>query len=111
MDTILNNYPYIKTECFSYDDSGFGTAESTKEDLSYQHTPTPQILQPNSTGVTTTVLVESNLTATSDLINYTDMTNNINNNNNNEWNIDQNEIKNWETCETNVGLHSSCLFF
>lgn len=101
LDTILSNYPYVKTECFSYDDSGFGTAESTKEDniQNYQHPPTPQLLQPQSSGVTTTsVLLESNLSATSDLISYTtDMSNN-----NNEWNIDRNEIKDWETCEANV---------
>lgn len=103
LDTILSNYPYVKTECFSYDDSGFGTAESTKEDINYQHPPTPQILQPQSSGVTTTsVLLESNLSATSDLISYTDMTNN-----NNEWNIDRNEIKDWETCEANVRLKRS----
>lgn len=102
LDTILSNYPYVKTECFSYDDSGFGTAESTKEDINYQHAPTPQILQPQSTGVTTTsVLLESNLSAASDLISYTDMSNN---NNNNDWNIDRNEIKDWESCEANVRL-------
>jgi hypothetical protein len=100
LDTILSNYPYVKTECFSYDDSGFGTAESTKEDLNYQHPSTPQLLQPQSTGVTTTsVLLESNLSAASDLISYTDMSNN-----NNEWNIDRNEIKDWETCEANVRI-------
>lgn len=102
LDTILSNYPYVKTECFSYDDSGFGTAESTKEDMGYQHPPTPQLLQPQSTGVTTTsVLLESN---PSDLISYTDMSNN-----NNDWNIDRNEIKDWETCEANV-RESHCKF-
>jgi hypothetical protein len=101
LDTI---FPYVKTECYSYDDSGFGTAESTKEDINYQHPPTPQVLQPQSTGVTTTsVLLESNLSASSDLISYTDMSNN-----NNEWNIDRNEIKEWETCEANVRLDLSC---
>jgi hypothetical protein len=97
LDTILSNYPYVKTECFSYDDSGFGTAESTKEDINYQHPPTPQLLQPQSAGITTTFKLESNLSATSDLISYTDMSNN-----NSEWNSDRNEIKDWETCEANV---------
>ena len=32
LDTILSNYPYVKTECFSYDDSGFGT-DHTKDDI------------------------------------------------------------------------------
>lgn len=105
LDTILSNYPYVKTECFSYEDSGFGTAESTKaEDISFQHPPTPQqLLQPQSTGVTTStsVLLENNLSASSDLISYTD----VSNNNNNEWNMDRNEIaKDWETCEANVSL-------
>jgi hypothetical protein len=99
LDTILSNYPYVKTECFSYDDSGFGTAESSKEDLTYQHSSPPKLF-PQSTGVTTTsVLLESNLNAASDLISYTDMSNN-----NNEWNIDRNEIKDWETCEANVRI-------
>ena len=98
----MSNYPYVKAECFSYDDSGFATAENTKEDINYLHTPAPHILQSNSNGVTTStsnILLENNLNTTGDLIKYTDMTNN-----NNEWNIDQNEIKNWEICEANVGL-------
>jgi hypothetical protein len=100
LDTILSNYPYVKTECFSYDDSGFGTAESSKEDLTYQQHTSPTKLFPQSSGVTTTsVLLESNLNAAGDLISYTDMSNN-----NNEWNIDRNEIKDWETCEANVRI-------
>jgi hypothetical protein len=106
LDTILSNYPYVKTECFSYDDSGFGTAESTKEDINYQHPPTPQLLQPQSAGITTTFKLENNLSATSDLISYTDMSNN-----NNEWNSDRNEIKDWETCEANVRLARSFVIF
>lgn len=101
LDTILSNYPYVKTECFSYDDSGFGAAESTKEDINYQHRPTPQLLQPHSTGVTTTsISLDSNLSATSDLISYTDMSNNNN----------YDEIKDmadWETCEANVRTNHS----
>jgi hypothetical protein len=111
LDTILSNYQFVKTECFSYDDSGFATAESTKDDINYtsssSHQQQQQLQQPpptsqQSTGVTTTtnVLLESNLSASSDLISYTDMTNN-----NNEWNIDRNGIKEWETCEANVSVH------
>lgn len=103
LDTILSNYPYVKTECFSYDDSGFGTAESTKEDINYQHQPIPQLLQTQSAGVTTTsIALESNLSATNDLISYTDMSNNNS----------YDEIKDmtdWETCEANVRTnHSWC---
>lgn len=99
LDTILSNYPYVKTECFSYDDSGFGATESTKEDINYQHQPTPQLLQTQSTGVTTTsiTIVESNPSATDDLISYTDMSNNNT----------YDEIKDmtdWETCEANVRI-------
>lgn len=102
LDTILSNYPYVKTEYFSYDDSGFGTAESSKEDINYQHPPTHQIL-PQSAGVTTTsALLENGLSAASDLISYTEM-----NNNNNEWSEDRNENKDWETCEANVSLNDS----
>lgn len=95
LDTILNNYPYVKTECFSYEDSGF----SSKDDLSnfqQQHgTATPQILQqPQSNVTTTSIMLESTLSASSDLINYTDVSNN-----NGEWSIEQNEIKDWETNE------------
>jgi tRNA A37 methylthiotransferase MiaB len=109
LDTILSNYQFVKTECFSYDDSGFATAESTKDDINYTSSSShqqqqQQLQQPpptsqQSTGVTTTtnVLLENNLSASSDLISYTDMTNN-----NNEWNIDRNGIKEWETCEANV---------
>ncbi|XP_070492198.1 uncharacterized protein [Chironomus tepperi] len=94
LDTILNNYPYVKTECFSYEDSGF----SSKDDISnfqQQHgTATPQILQPQSNVTTTSIMLESTLSASSDLINYTDVSNN-----NAEWSMEQNEIKDWETNE------------
>lgn len=93
----------MKTEYFSYDDSGFGTAESTKDDINYQHPPTHQLLQPQSAGVTTTsALLENSLSEAGDLIGYTEM-----NNNNNEWSEDRNENKDWETCEANVSLNDS----
>lgn len=108
LDTILSNYQFVKTECFAYDDSGFATAESTKDDINYssssashqqqqQHPPPTSHV---STGVTTTspnVLLDASMNGTNDMISYTDMTNN-----NNEWNIDRNGIKEWETCEANV---------
>lgn len=92
LDTILNNYPYVKTECFTYEDSGF----ASKEDINgFQHTGTPQILQPQSNVTTTaSILLESTLSASSDLINYTDVSNN-----NAEWSMEQNEIKDWEASE------------
>lgn len=110
LDTILSNYQFVKTECFAYDDSGFATAESTKDDINYsssssashqqqQQQPPPTSL--GSSGVTTTsssnVLLDGSMNGSNDLISYTDMTNN-----NNEWNIDRNGIKEWETCEANV---------
>jgi hypothetical protein len=96
LDTILNNYPYVKTECFSYEDSGFN---STKDDInSFQHgatsTAAQQILQPQTNVTTTSILLESTLSTSSDLINYTDVSNN-----NAEWSIEQNEIKDWESSE------------
>ncbi len=91
LDTILNNYPYVKTECFTYEDSGF----ASKDDINnFQHTATPQILQPQSNVTTTSILLESTLSASSDLINYTDVSNN-----NAEWSMEQNEIKDWEASE------------
>ncbi|XP_041764112.1 myb-like protein Q [Anopheles merus] len=37
LDTILGGFPgYVKTECFSYDDSGFGTDHHAKEDPHHQ---------------------------------------------------------------------------
>lgn len=92
LDTILNNYPYVKTECFTYEDSGF----TSKDDINgFQHATTPQILQPQSNVTTTTsILLESTLSASSDLINYTDVSNN-----NAEWSMEQNEIKDWEASE------------
>lgn len=92
LDTILNNYPYVKTECFTYEDSGF----ASKDDINgFQHAGTPQILQPQSNVTTTTsILLESTLSASSDLINYTDVSNN-----NAEWSMEQNEIKDWEASE------------
>ncbi|XP_058825408.1 zinc finger protein sens [Topomyia yanbarensis] len=37
LDTILGGFPgYVKTECFSYDDSGFGTDHHGKEDPQHQ---------------------------------------------------------------------------
>lgn len=93
LDTILNNYPYVKTECFTYEDSGF----SSKDDINgFQHATTPQILQPQSNVTTTTsILLESTLSASSDLINYTD----VSNNNAEQWSMEQNEIKDWEASE------------
>lgn len=113
LDTILSNYQFVKTECFAYDDSGFATAESTKDDINYssssashqqqqQHPPPTSHV---STGVTTTspnVLLDASMNGTNDMISYTDMTNN-----NNEWNIDRNGIKEWETCEANVSTFLS----
>lgn len=92
LDTILNNYPYVKTECFTYEDSGF----ASKDDINgFQHATQPQILQPQSNVTTTTsILLESTLSASSDLINYTDVSNN-----NAEWSMEQNEIKDWEANE------------
>ncbi|CAO1407041.1 unnamed protein product [Diamesa serratosioi] len=95
LDTILSYYPNVKTECFSYDDSGFGT-DHTKEDVNYQNPPPPppppQNLQQSSGIVTTTtttatdnILLESNLN--NNILSYTDNTNN----NNNEWHLDRNE--------------------
>uniref|UniRef100_A0A182LSG5 C2H2-type domain-containing protein n=1 Tax=Anopheles culicifacies TaxID=139723 RepID=A0A182LSG5_9DIPT len=37
LDTILGGFPgYVKTECFSYDDSGFGTDHHAKDDPHHQ---------------------------------------------------------------------------
>lgn len=95
----------MKTE-FSFDDTGFNNAQSTKDDVSYRNSSTPQIVQPSSANVTTTsILLENNLNASSDLISYADITNN------NEWNIDQNDIKNWEICEANVYLSFNIRLF
>lgn len=111
LDTILNNYPYVKTECFSYEDSGF----NSKDDInSFQQQQ--QILQPQSNVTTTSIMLDSTLSASSDLINYTDVSNNA------EWSIEQNEIKDWESNEaiSNVSkIHDGklmvisiiCLFF
>ncbi|KAG5681938.1 hypothetical protein PVAND_011339 [Polypedilum vanderplanki] len=93
LDTILNNYPYVKTECFSYEDSGF----SSKDDISNfqpHGTAATQILQPQSNVTTTSILLESTLSASSDLINYTDVSNN-----NADWSMEQSEIKDWDANE------------
>lgn len=99
MDTILSSYPFIKTECFSYDEGNFVPAQSIKEENGYQLATAPQIVQPKSSGVTSTNVASGDLTA------YADMTNN-----NNEWNANQNEIKTWETSEANVCLTIHTLF-
>ncbi|CAO1412962.1 unnamed protein product [Diamesa tonsa] len=110
LDTILSYYPNVKTECFSYDDSGFGT-DHTKEDVNYRNPPppppAPQNLQ-QSSGVTTTtttvtdnILLESSLN--NNILSYTD---NTNNNNNNEWHLDRNEVKDWDNCKINESPES-----
>ncbi|CRK98496.1 CLUMA_CG011853, isoform A [Clunio marinus] len=52
LDTILNNYPYIKQENFSYEDSGFGTTENTKEDANFQQSLLRSALQGKGYGKT-----------------------------------------------------------
>ena len=80
LDTILSNYPYVKTECFSYDDSGFGT-DHTKDDIvAYPPLPVPPRPIHQSSGVTTTtnIILERNLNIPSF---------DQNGNNNNDWHL------------------------
>jgi hypothetical protein len=94
LDTILNNYPYVKTECFSYEDSGFSKDDIDIAAFQPHATAAAQILQPQSNVTTTSILLESTLSASSDLINYTDVSNN-----NADWSMEQSEIKDWEANE------------
>jgi hypothetical protein len=84
-DTILSGYPcYIKTECFNYDDSGFGT-DNTKEDINGRLHANHQIIQSNA------VLpkIESpNSIETRNVISYQSTINqNENNNNETSWHL------------------------
>jgi hypothetical protein len=98
LDTILNNYPYVKTECFSYEDSG--------DINNFQPTNQQQILQPQSNVTTTSILLESTLSASNDLISYTDVSNN-----NGEWSMEQSEIKDWETNEAISSVSNYYYFY
>jgi hypothetical protein len=104
LDTILNNYPYVKTECFSYDDSGFHSKDDMSNFQPHGTAAATQILQPQSNVTTTSILLESTLSASSDLINYTDVSNN-----NGDWSMEQSEIKDWEANEaiSNVSVRAS----
>lgn len=80
LDSILGGFPgYIKNECFSYDDSGFGT-DHTKDEIVGQQQQHQQLNQ-SETGIVTT----TNIVLTSSLDGSDSFQNNNNNNNNNDW--------------------------
>ncbi|XP_053690803.1 zinc finger protein sens [Sabethes cyaneus] len=103
LDTILGGFPgYVKTECFSYDDSGFGTDHHGKEDP--QHQQQQQHLlnqqqqqhlhqQVQQIPVTSTNIVLSNsLMDPNSVIAYQ--------NNNNDWQMSDHNVIEHETPES-----------
>ncbi|KAL9696904.1 hypothetical protein quinque_000345 [Culex quinquefasciatus] len=106
LDTILGGFPgYVKTECFSYDDSGFGTDHHGKEDQQQQLLNQQQQQQHQhqqhlhqqvqQIPVTSTNIVLSNsLMDPNSVIAYQ-------NNNNNDWQMsDHNVIEHETTSES-----------
>ncbi|KAL1399286.1 hypothetical protein pipiens_008328 [Culex pipiens pipiens] len=105
LDTILGGFPgYVKTECFSYDDSGFGTDHHGKEDQQQQllnqqqqqHQHQQHLHQQvQQIPVTSTNIVLSNsLMDPNSVIAYQ-------NNNNNDWQMsDHNVIEHETTSES-----------
>ncbi|XP_058455051.1 zinc finger protein sens [Malaya genurostris] len=109
LDTILGGFPgYVKTECFSYDDSGFGTDHHGKEDPQHQQQQQHHLLsqhqqqqqqqhlhqQVQQIPVTSTNIVLSNsLMDPSSVIAYQ-------NNNNNDWQMSDHNVIEHETPES-----------
>ncbi|KXJ80366.1 hypothetical protein RP20_CCG025432 [Aedes albopictus] len=98
LDTILGGFPgYVKTECFSYDDSGFGTDHHSKEDPQQQlltqqqqqhlHQQVQQI--PVSS---TNIVLSNNLMDPNSVIAYQ--------NNNNDWQMSDHNVIEHETPES-----------
>ncbi|XP_062565096.1 zinc finger protein sens-like [Armigeres subalbatus] len=98
LDTILGGFPgYVKTECFSYDDSGFGTDHHAKEDPQQQlltqqqqqhlHQQVQQI--PVSS---TNIVLSNNLMDPNSVIAYQ--------NNNNDWQMSDHNVIEHETPES-----------
>ncbi|XP_055636932.1 zinc finger protein sens [Toxorhynchites rutilus septentrionalis] len=99
LDTILGGFPgYVKTECFSYDDSGFGTDHHGKEDPQQQHLLSQQQQQHlhqqvQQIPVTSTNIVLSNsLMDPNSVIAYQ--------NNNNDWQMSDHNVIEHETPES-----------
>ncbi|XP_055606009.1 probable serine/threonine-protein kinase tsuA [Uranotaenia lowii] len=104
LDTILGGFPgYVKTECYSYDDSGFGTDHHAKDDQSQQQQQQQQqhdLLasqhlhqQVQQIPVTSTNIVLSNsLMDPNSVIAYQ--------NNNNDWQMSDHNVIEHETPES-----------
>ncbi|XP_050083229.1 ichor-like [Anopheles aquasalis] len=119
LDTILGGFPgYVKTECFSYDDSGFGTDHHAKEDphqqqqqqhqqhllVQQQHThsqlqqvqPQQQQQQQQQMPVSSSnIVLSSNLLDPNSVLAYQN-----NNNNNNDWQMSDHNVIQQETPES-----------
>ncbi|XP_035780476.1 sal-like protein 1 isoform X2 [Anopheles albimanus] len=125
LDTILGGFPgYVKTECFSYDDSGFGTDHHAKEDphqqqqqqqhqhqqhllVQQQHTHSQlQQVQPQQQQQqqqqqqmpvsSSNIVLSGNLLDPNSVLAY--QTNN--NNNNNDWQMSDHNVIQQETPES-----------
>uniref|UniRef100_A0A2M4CRT6 Putative wrky transcription factor protein 1 n=1 Tax=Anopheles darlingi TaxID=43151 RepID=A0A2M4CRT6_ANODA len=119
LDTILGGFPgYVKTECFSYDDSGFGTDHHAKEDphqqqqqqqhqhqqhllVQQQHTHSqlqqvqPQQQQQQMPVSSSNIVLSSNLLDPNSVLAYQN-----NNNNNNDWQMSDHNVIQQETPES-----------
>ncbi|XP_052869009.1 probable serine/threonine-protein kinase tsuA [Anopheles cruzii] len=115
LDTILGGFPgYVKTECFSYDDSGFGTDHHAKEDphqqqqqhqqhllVQQQHQHLQQQVQPQQQQqqqqqmpvTSSNIVLSSNLLDPNSVLAYQ-------NNNNNDWQMSDHNVIQQETPES-----------
>ena len=99
IDSILGFPGYVKTECFSYDDSGFAT-DNPKDDLAaqqHQHQqqvpPQSHLQQVQQTPVTSTnIVLSSSLMDPNSVIAYQ--------NNNNDWHMSNHNIVEQDTAES-----------
>ncbi|XP_058061374.1 ichor-like [Anopheles bellator] len=119
LDTILGGFPgYVKTECFSYDDSGFGTDHHAKEDphqqqqqqqqhqqhllVQQQHQHLQQQVQPQQQQQQQQQMpvTSSNIVLSSNLLDPNSVLAYQNNNNNNDWQMSDHNVIQQETPES-----------
>uniref|UniRef100_A0A182HKH1 Uncharacterized protein n=1 Tax=Anopheles arabiensis TaxID=7173 RepID=A0A182HKH1_ANOAR len=118
LDTILGGFPgYVKTECFSYDDSGFGTDHHAKEDPHHQqqqqqhqhlqlvqqhaahHAHTQPQLQQVQSQQQQMPVTSSNIVLSSQLLDPNSVLA-YQNNNNNDWQMSDHNVIQQDTAES-----------
>ncbi|XP_053670352.1 probable serine/threonine-protein kinase tsuA [Anopheles nili] len=119
LDTILGGFPgYVKTECFSYDDSGFGTDHHAKDDQHHQHQqqqqhllvqqqqqqthlaqPQSQLQQVQTQQQQQMPVTSSNIVLSSNLLDPNSVLA-YQNNNNNDWQMSDHNVIQQDTAES-----------